>query len=71
MTARVDPVDYFTRDGTGMGPRIFTIAEARARSTGEAINYLPVLGVDGYIVRGWSHLLAGWWRLGKSERWPR
>jgi predicted ATP-dependent serine protease len=22
---------------------------------------------QGYIVKGWTHLLAGWWRLGKSE----
>ena len=33
----------------------------------ESFEYLPVLGVDGYIVKGWSHLLAGWWRLGKTE----
>jgi DNA repair protein RadA/Sms len=48
------------------GPRVFTIADARLRR-GESIEYLPVLGVDGYVVRGWTHLVAGWWRLGKSE----
>jgi DNA repair protein RadA/Sms len=48
------------------GPRVYTIAEARSRSK-ERIGYLPMLGADGYIVEGWSHLLAGWWRLGKSE----
>jgi len=47
-------------------PRIFSIADARLRLT-ESFEYLPVLGVDGYIVKGWSHLLAGWWRSGKSE----
>ena len=63
-------VDHFDQEGyfvDGMGPRVFTIAQARASGTGAAIEYLPVLGVDGFIVRGWSHLLAGWWRLGKSE----
>jgi len=48
------------------GPRAFTIAEARLRHQ-ESLEYLPVLGADGYIVRGWSHLIAGWWRLGKTE----
>jgi hypothetical protein len=63
-------VEHFDREGyfvDGIGPRVFTIASARAGATGDAIQYLPVLGVDGFIVRGWSHLLAGWWRLGKSE----
>jgi hypothetical protein len=48
------------------GPRVFTIAEARLRNR-ESIEHLPVLGVDGYVVKGWTHLLAGWWRLGKTE----
>ena len=47
-------------------PRVYSIAEARLRIT-ESVQSLPVLGVDGYIVKGWSHLLAGWWRLGKTE----
>jgi Bifunctional DNA primase/polymerase, N-terminal/AAA domain len=47
-------------------PRRFSIADARLRLT-ESFEYLPVLGVDGFIVKGWSHLLAGWWRSGKSE----
>ena len=47
-------------------PRRFSIADARLRLADSAES-LPVLGVDGYIVRGWSHLLAGWWRLGKTE----
>jgi hypothetical protein len=64
------PVEHFDKEGyfrDGLGPRVFTIAQARAGATGDVIQYLPVLGVDGFIVRGWSHLLAGWWRLGKSE----
>ena len=62
-------VDYFDKEGyfrAGQGPIVFTIAEARARKAGDAIQYLPVLGVGGFIVRGWTHLLAGWGRLGKS-----
>ncbi len=32
-----------------------------------ALEYLPVLGKDGYLVVGWSHLLAGYPRCGKTE----
>jgi Bifunctional DNA primase/polymerase, N-terminal len=57
------PVEIATPDA---GPRVFSIAEARLHSK-DSLEYLPVLGADGYIVKAWSHLLAGWWRLGKSE----
>ena len=71
VSSRKPPVvEHFDREGyfvDGLGPRVFTIAQARTQKQGDAISYKPVLGVDGYIVRGWSHLLAGWWRLGKSE----
>ena len=63
MSPGVDPLEFLNEDA---GPRVFTIAEARSRRK-ESIEHLPVLGVDGYIVKGWTHLLAGWWRLGKSE----
>ena len=59
----VDPAEFFREDG---GPRVYTIAEARLRVQ-ESLEHLPVLGMDGYVVKGWTHLLAGWWRLGKSE----
>jgi hypothetical protein len=48
------------------GPRAYSIAEARLQLK-DSIEHLPLLGVDGYIVKGWSHLFAGWWRLGKTE----
>jgi DNA repair protein RadA/Sms len=47
--------------------RGYTIAEARAELDAEPLDSLPLLGYEGYIVRGWTHLLAGWWRLGKTE----
>src|SRR5262245_9578326 len=31
------------------------------------MDYLPLLGHDGYVVRGWSHLVAGYPRSGKTE----
>jgi phage/plasmid primase-like uncharacterized protein len=31
------------------------------------LEYLPLLGVAGYFVEGWSHLLAGYPRSGKTE----
>jgi DNA repair protein RadA/Sms len=57
-----DPMDVFS-DGQ---PRVFSIAEARKRIE-TSVDYLPLLGMDGYIVKGWTHLFAGWWRLGKTE----
>jgi hypothetical protein len=32
-----------------------------------ALKYLPLLGRDGYFVVGWSHVLAGYPRSGKTE----
>jgi hypothetical protein len=31
------------------------------------LDYLPLLGHEGYFVKGWSHLLAGYPRCGKTE----
>ncbi len=33
----------------------------------EKIPWIPLLGFDGFIVKGWSHLIAGYTRTGKSE----
>ncbi len=38
-----------------------------AEGEGEPLDFLPLLNKDGYIVRGWSHLLAGSPRCGKTE----
>jgi len=32
-----------------------------------ALQYLPFLGLEGYIVRGWSHLIPGYPKAGKTE----
>jgi hypothetical protein len=40
------------------------LAEAGAEMQ---LEYLPLLGQEGYLVRGWSHLLAGYPRSGKTE----
>src|SRR4029077_19392885 len=31
------------------------------------VDYLPLLGQEGYLVRGWSHIIAGYPRTGKTE----
>lgn len=31
------------------------------------LNFLPFLGVDGYVIQGWSHILVGYPRCGKTE----
>jgi len=33
----------------------------------EDLPYLPLLGAAGYLVRGWSHIFAGYPRIGKTE----
>ncbi len=42
-------------------------AEIAAEADGEELATLPVLGVSGLVVEGWSHLLAGFPRSGKTE----
>jgi hypothetical protein len=42
--------------------------QAKAIETGESIvTFLPVLGQEKYIVKGWSHLLAAYPKTGKTE----
>ena len=39
-----------------------------ALSTGlSTLPYLPLLGEDGYLVDGWSHLIAGYPKVGKTQ----
>ena len=40
---------------------------ANSTSTLQNLPYLPFLGADGYFVRGWSHLISGSPRVGKTE----
>ena len=40
---------------------------ARDADSAPSIEYLPFIEQDGYIVRGWSHLLAGYPRAGKTK----
>lgn len=37
------------------------------QSTSGGLTYLPFLGAEGYIVKGWAHLLAGYPKSGKTE----
>jgi hypothetical protein len=45
----------------------FTVPDAREAAGEGGIRFLPFLGRTGVIVEGWAHLLASWWRLGKTE----
>jgi hypothetical protein len=47
--------------------RSFDAADLLAAEGDDELIYLPLLGRDGYFVAGWSHLLAGYPRVGKSE----
>jgi hypothetical protein len=42
-------------------------AELAATGADLRLEYLPLLGQEGYIVPGWSHLIAGYPRCGKTE----
>jgi len=44
------------------GPQLLEAAKEQS-----SIEYLPLLGEEGFVVRGWSHLLAGYPRVGKTE----
>lgn len=50
-------------------PALDEVDAAELAVSGEALHleYLPLLGQDGYLVRGWSHLIAGYPRVGKTE----
>lgn len=42
--------------------------QRQAEERGDTVMpYLPFLGQDGFIVRGWTHLLAGYPKAGKTE----
>jgi hypothetical protein len=53
--------------GAGGDLKIIDAAELAANSKDLQISYLPLLGQNGFFVRGWSHLLAGYPRMGKTE----
>lgn len=55
-----------TRNGNH-GLYEFTVPDARQAAGDAGIQFLPFLGRTGVIVEGWAHLLASWWRLGKTE----
>jgi hypothetical protein len=42
--------------------------QRQAKESSEPLlDYLPVLGQDGFIVKKWSHLIAGYPRVGKTD----
>jgi len=53
------------------GPPLRGVKASEVRSAGVtgggALEYLPFLAMDGYIVKGWSHLVAGYPKSGKTE----
>jgi len=72
-------------EGFGKLSCAVTITEKRASALvtewgndGPSLDYLPLLGLNGYIVKGWSHLVCGYPKCGKTEllarlcqSWPR
>ena len=50
-----------------LGPDSCDAADLLVENVEQELAYLPLLGHDGYIVQGWSHLVAGYPRTGKTE----
>ncbi|MHB1390986.1 MAG: AAA family ATPase [Thermoleophilia bacterium] len=50
-----------------VGFRRLSFADLQMEQGGEGLSFLPVLGLDGIIVKGWSHLLAAAPKTGKTE----
>lgn len=40
--------------------------EAKSKDS-NSMNYLPMLGEEGFFVKGWSHIIAGYPKVGKTE----
>jgi hypothetical protein len=41
--------------------------QAQAKEEGRALRYLPLLGREGYIVKGFTHLISGYAKAGKTQ----
>jgi hypothetical protein len=41
--------------------------QALAREEGRALRYLPLLGREGYIIKGFTHLISGYAKAGKTQ----
>ncbi|MDT7944436.1 MAG: AAA family ATPase [Dehalococcoidia bacterium] len=44
-----------------------TDLQTRAREEGRPLCYLPFLGQEGFIIKGFTHLLSGYAKVGKTE----
>jgi DNA repair protein RadA/Sms len=62
-----DPGDHGLDDLPGGKLDEADAAELAAAGGELHLDYLPFLGEDGYVVKGWSHLIAGYPRTGKTE----
>ena len=54
-------------EGPEGSPRAYTLAELAALDVPEDPPSLPLLGQPGYIVEGWSHIVAALPKTGKTE----
>jgi len=41
--------------------------QTQAKEEGRALHYLPLLGREGYIVKGFTHLISGYAKAGKTQ----
>lgn len=68
-TAR-DAIGLLTRTAPLSAPRArveIDAAELALSRDCEHLPFLPFLGQEGYLVKGWSHIVASYPRLGKTE----
>ncbi len=50
-----------------VGSKVLAAADILAAPTAESLESLPLLGQDGILIKGWSHLLAAPPKCGKTE----
>jgi hypothetical protein len=67
MAGALNPKNGHTNGAApAAGVHSFTMAELIGKAP-KQMDYLPLLGHDGVFIKGATHLLASWWRVGKSE----
>ncbi len=65
----VEPEPYLTPIDTLCKVRFVKASElqVQALAGNRSMDFLPLLEHEGYVMRGWSHLLAGYPKAGKTE----
>ena len=58
---------HYRETPLGVPIRIVDAADIVLNYKESNIPYIPLLGMDGFIVKGWSHIMAAYPKTGKTE----